>query len=171
MGWSSKLLLLKALFTDKHRLILEVISSGRDAESWAPFQTTESKCHFILSRPPGDWYWNLRHGGLSSLSRFLEGGLRDERIRAVLLIRSRCWSFRWGVGTATVLPKGKDLIENNLCCQPCSEASTLLWRSRAPGGLWDACPVQRQGFQYQAGSMDAFFAYTGLAKKVIWVFP
>lgn len=63
---------------------------------------------------------------------FLEGGgLRDERIRAVLLIRSKCWFFRWGVGFSTVCPKGKDLIENSLCCQPCSEVSPLLWHGIA----------------------------------------
>ena len=49
--------------------------------------------------------------------------------------------------------------------------STVAWHSRAPGGLWDACQVQRQEFQYQAGGINAFFVYTGLAKKAIWVFP
>lgn len=37
---------------------------------------------------------------------------------------------------------------------------TLLWDSTVPGGLWDACEVQRQEFQYQAGGVNAFFTYT-----------
>lgn len=71
-------------------------------------------------------------------------GLRYERIRAVLL-RSKCWFFRWGLGIATVLPQGKTSLRIASAASH-AQRCHLYCVAELPGGLWDAYQVQRQEF-------------------------